>query len=105
MLKKGEVIIPQSRAKIEEGKDGKLQTVQVKQKLSQFITPQQATLFWEIVENLVDNFRLRADYSMIMGVIDYLSHYYSWLLMYKVTEINGVKTYNMSAGKSYSQFI
>jgi len=25
--------------------------------------------------------------------------------MYKVTEINGVKTYNMSAGKSYHQFI
>ena len=28
-----------------------------------------------------------------------------WLLMYKVTEINGVKTYNMSAGKSYSEFM
>jgi ribosome biogenesis protein ENP2 len=25
--------------------------------------------------------------------------------MYKVTEINGVKTYNMSAGKSHSQFL
>jgi hypothetical protein len=25
--------------------------------------------------------------------------------MYKVTEINGVKTYNMSAGKTYNQFI
>lgn len=25
--------------------------------------------------------------------------------MYKVTEINGVKTYNMAAGKSYSQFV
>ena len=25
--------------------------------------------------------------------------------MYKVTEINGVKTYNMSAGKTYSQFL
>ena len=25
--------------------------------------------------------------------------------MYKVTEINNVKTYNMSAGKSYSQFM
>lgn len=25
--------------------------------------------------------------------------------MYKVTEINGVKTYNMSAGKTYDQFV
>jgi ribosome biogenesis protein ENP2 len=25
--------------------------------------------------------------------------------MYKVTEVNGVKTYNMSAGKTASQFI
>lgn len=25
--------------------------------------------------------------------------------MYKVTEINGVKTYNMSAGKTYNQFL
>ena len=25
--------------------------------------------------------------------------------MYKVTEINGVKAYNMSAGKSYSEFM
>jgi hypothetical protein len=25
--------------------------------------------------------------------------------MYKVTEINGVKTYNMSAGKTYHQFM
>ena len=25
--------------------------------------------------------------------------------MYKVTEINGVETYNMSAGKTHSQFV
>lgn len=24
--------------------------------------------------------------------------------MYKITEVNGVKTYNMSAGKTYQQF-
>lgn len=24
--------------------------------------------------------------------------------MYKITEVNGIKTYNMSAGKTFSQF-
>lgn len=41
---------------------------------------------------------------LIIKVKDYLCDIIIRLLMYKVTEINGVKTYNMSAGKTYAQF-
>lgn len=34
----------------------------------------------------------------LLGLIKNIG--YNRLLMYKVTEINGVKTYNMSAGKT-----